>query len=228
MPPDHHRADCDTVVDNRVDEILVGRSRVAVAEHHHVLEGGGGLFQGIVGHAHHMRETRHVTRIHTHDQTSFLPLVPDFREGKQPTVSAVPKNNAHLVHGTQGVQGGERDLAGPIVAVGELGGMAHDHQRPAGKDLLAVQLHVHRQRLLQRRSAIAAGRIGLVPADADQTDAKITHRALDQEHEAFAEIARRHVAQKEYVVVSQLPQRGLKGPHGNRPHIQFRGPQRLN
>ena len=42
-------------------------------------------------------------------------------------------------------QRGEGNVACPLIAIGEFGGVHHQNQRAAGENLFAAQFHVHRE-----------------------------------------------------------------------------------
>ena len=80
----------------------------------------------------------------------------------------------------------------------------HDHQGQAGQVLLAIQVQIDRQRLLDRRVDVAAGSQAHLAADHDQAAAQFLDVILKQLHLAAAHRAGRNVAQDHAVVGGEL------------------------
>ena len=83
-------------------------------------------------------------------------------------------------------------------AVGKFHPMHHQRNRAtAGRNLFAVQLHVHGQSVFQGCAADnRPPRVGLVPAHANQPNAKIPHGALKKFLKIVADVAGSHIAKK--------------------------------
>ncbi len=81
----------------------------------------------------------------------------------------------------------------------------HRHARPT---LLVLDLHVDRQRALERRVEVAADAERGRPADSDQAAAKIAHIGLDGVHLPLSQRTRRHIDQDHGRVLGQRRQIG--------------------
>ena len=228
MARDEHRADRDAVADNGLHQLRGGCSRIAIAEHDDVLEAGARFLQGLVRFLHRSLKRGHIALVHSRDGAAHCLLVADFCQLKYPVLGAVPKQHAHLVLRAEGLQHADGAIAGGLVAVHELHAVHDEHHRAGRQDLLAAQLHVHRQRLFERRAAVTARRVRLIATDAHEANAEVAHRALQQFHQRVAQVPRRNVAQENAVVALHLGKRaGEFGDLGDF-HVQICRTQRLS
>ncbi len=228
MAGDQDGAHGDAVAHDGIHQCRSGRIGIAVAEHDDVLEVGGGFLQAFMGQTHHAFKARQVALVHPGNLAAQLLLVAHLGHGKQPVLVAIPQHDAHFILRPQRLQHALRAIAGNLVAVGEFHAVHHQHHCAAGQHLFAVQFHVHRQRLFQRRAAIAARRVGLVAAHADQPHAKIPHRAFQQLLQIVAQVAGGQVADENRVVALHLRQRAGKSLSRHKLRFKAGGLQRGN
>ena len=209
----------------------VGRAGVAVAEDDDVLEVGGAQGEGFVGLRHDALEAAEVALVHAGDLAGEGFLVADFLQREKPMLRAVPQHDAHFIAGAQRGQHALGAVAGHLVAVGEFHAMHDQHHGAAGQDFFAVQFHADGKRGFEGRAAVAAGRIGLVAADADESHAEIAHGAFEQALAVGAEVAGRKVVDEDAVVTlhfGEIVREGVEAAQADlqrgRTAARWRGP----
>ena len=190
-----------------------------------MLQAGRGFFQGLITLQHHALEAGQVALVHPGHGAAGRLLVADLLQFKDPTLGAVPHDHAQFILGAKRGEHALRAVPRDLIAIAELHAVHHEHDRTGRQHLLAVELHVHRERGFERRALVSPGHVGLIAAHANQTDAEVAHRAFELLHQAVAQIAGGDVAQKNGVVALQLGEGFGKLVHADDAHFEIRRAQ---
>ena len=215
MAGDQHGADSDAVADDGLHESGSRRAGIAIAEDNDVLEVGMGFLKRLMGHFENVLETAEVALIHAGDFLAESFFVADLLEVEEPMFVAIPKDDAHFVIGPESRENPLGAIASDLVAIAEFHAVHDENDRPAGKDLLAVEFHADRQGGFERRIAVTASGVGLIAADTNETDTEIAHGAFEELHSVRAKITGSDVADKDGIVTLHFGEAAGEPAGGN-------------